>query len=131
MAKRLEEYPVHLGRAGRAEVQPAFLGGMAWYDAYEARHREEWDDSRLVSMFRFSESWDSWEMHPAGDELIVCLSGRMTLHQQHENGETARVVLQDGEYAINPPGTWHTADIDDTVTALFITVGAGTEHRPR
>ena len=41
------------------------------------------------------------------------------------------VTLTAGEYAVNPPGTWHTADVDATATALFITAGAGTEHRPR
>ena len=29
------------------------------------------------------------------------------------------------------PGVWHTADIEGTATALFITAGLGTEHKPR
>ena len=41
------------------------------------------------------------------------------------------MTLQAGEYAINPPGTWHTADVDHEATGLFITAGMGTEHRPR
>jgi hypothetical protein len=40
-------------------------------------------------------------------------------------------VLGPGDYAINPPGSWHTADVAEPVTALFITVGEGTSHRPR
>ncbi len=32
---------------------------------------------------------------------------------------------------INEPGVWHTADVESTATALFITAGLGTEHRPR
>ena len=35
------------------------------------------------------------------------------------------------EYAINAPGVWHTADVTGEATALFITAGKGTEHRPR
>lgn len=36
-----------------------------------------------------------------------------------------------GEYAINPPGVWHTADVEGEATALFITAGLGTEARAR
>lgn len=35
------------------------------------------------------------------------------------------------EYAINEPGTWHTADVQSEATALFVTAGMGTQHRPR
>jgi hypothetical protein len=41
------------------------------------------------------------------------------------------VILDPGKYAINEPGTWHTADVDGEATALFITAGLGTAHRPR
>jgi quercetin dioxygenase-like cupin family protein len=70
-------------------------------------------------------------MHPAGDEAVICLEGAMTLHQEMGDGSTATVTLGPGEYAVNPPGCWHTADIDGPATALFITAGEGTEHRPR
>ena len=40
-------------------------------------------------------------------------------------------MLNPGEYAINDPGVWHTADVESEATALFITSGEGTEHRPR
>jgi hypothetical protein len=29
------------------------------------------------------------------------------------------------------PGTWHTADVAGAATAVFITAGLGTQHRPR
>jgi quercetin dioxygenase-like cupin family protein len=41
------------------------------------------------------------------------------------------VTLRAGDYAINPPGVWHTADVAGETTALFITAGMGTENRPR
>jgi hypothetical protein len=41
------------------------------------------------------------------------------------------VILDPGKYAINEPGTWHTADVDGEATALFITTGLGIAHRPR
>jgi hypothetical protein len=55
----------------------------------------------------------------------------MTLHQEFPDGSTNIVTIGAGEYAINPPGVWHTADIAETATALFITAGLGTEVRGR
>jgi hypothetical protein len=49
-----------------------------------------------------------------------------------EGGRVARQrVARPGQYAINEPGTWHTADVTGETTALFITAGLGTQHRPR
>ena len=55
----------------------------------------------------------------------------MTLHQELADGTTASINIGPGEYAINPPGAWHTADVEGEATALFITAGLGTMHRPR
>jgi quercetin dioxygenase-like cupin family protein len=41
------------------------------------------------------------------------------------------ITLAAGDYAINPPGVWHTADVASPATVLFITSGVGTQHRPR
>lgn len=124
-------HPLHLGRGATAVPQPEFAGGMNWYEAYGARHGEDGKEGRLVSAFTFTESWDSWEMHPAGDEVVICLDGEMTLHQEMADGSTAAVTLTAGEYAVNSPGCWHTADIEAKASALFITAGEGTQHRPR
>jgi mannose-6-phosphate isomerase-like protein (cupin superfamily) len=123
-------HPLHLGLGATAVSQPA-MTGMEWYEGYGARHGGDGAEGRLVSMYRFTENWDMWEMHPAGDEVVLCTAGTMTLHQEHADGSTAIITIGPGEYAINPPGTWHTADIDSEATALFITAGLGTEHRPR
>lgn len=123
-------FPIHLGLGARAVAEPEFTG-MDWYGDYVARHAADGKEGRLVSCHRFAESWDSWEMHPAGDEVVLCLEGAITLHQEHADGSTDTVTLAAGEYAINPPGTWHTADVEREAAALFITAGEGTEHRPR
>ena len=129
--KSLYDFPIHLGRGARAVVEPEFTGAMEWYAAYEQRHAEDLDEGRLVSLFRFAEPWTSWEMHPAGDEVVCCVEGRMTLHQELPDGSSQSIELGPGEYAINPPGAWHTADADGPVVALFITAGKDTTHRPR
>ena len=50
---------------------------------------------------------------------------------QEIGGEEVRTLLGPGEYALNPPGVWHTADVPEAATGLFITAGEGTQHRPR
>ena len=72
-----------------------------------------------------------WEMHPKGCEVVLCTWGSMILHQEHPDGTATTVSLAPGQYAINPPGTWHTADVDGEATAVFITAGLGTQQRPR
>ena len=127
---RIADIPLHLGLGATAVPQPAFTG-VEWYEAYVSRNAADGNEGRLVSFSEFNESWDSWEMHPAGDEVVLCLSGSMTLHQEFPDGRTATVTVNTGDYVINPPGVWHTADLAGPATALFITAGAGTVHRPR
>jgi quercetin dioxygenase-like cupin family protein len=129
--KQLSRFPLHLGLGATAIPQPEMTGGMEWYQGYGERHGGDGAEGRLVSMHSFTGNWDSWEMHPAGDEVVVCTAGEMTLHQEFPDGTTASVTIRNGEYAINPPGVWHTADIAEAATALFITAGLGTEVRPR
>lgn len=128
--KSLEIFPIHLGRDGAMVPQPAFGRDMSWYMDYAQRHAGDGADGRLVCVLPFTEDWKGWERHPAGGELVYCISGRMILHQEMPEGVLTTEIMA-GEYAINPPGIWHTADIPEPSTALFITAGAGTENRPR
>lgn len=123
-------HPLHLGLGATAVPQPEFTG-MDWYEGYGARHDGDGAEGRLVSMYSFTEDWDSWECHPNGTEVVLCTAGRMTLHQEMADGSAATVTIGPGEYAINPPGAWHTADVEGEATALFITSGLGTMRRPR
>lgn len=129
-ARSLFTFPIHLGLGATALPQPAFAG-MEWYEAYAERAAADGAEGRLVSLYVFAESWDSWEMHPAGDEVVICTAGSLMLLQEYPDGRTETVTLGPGDYAINPPGVWHTADVAGEATALFITAGEGTQHRPR
>ncbi len=130
-AHDLSTRPIHLGRNATSSVEPQFTGSPQWYEDYISRHASDGAEGRLVSLFTFREPWEFWEMHPNGSEVVLCTAGRITLHQQHAGGARDTVTLGPGEYAINPPGTWHTADVEGEATAVFITCGLGTEHRPR
>lgn len=129
-APRLEERFVHLGLGARAEVLPPFTG-MEWYEAYGARAAVDGAEGRLVSQYTFTADWTAWEMHPAGAEVVICTHGAMVLVQEWPDRRRETVALAAGDYAINPAGIWHTADVAEAATAIFITAGEGTEHRPR
>ena len=128
---KIENHPIHLGLGATAVVEPVFTGSMDWYAGYVGRHQADGVEGRLVSMHTFDKPWDVWEMHPKGAEVVLCVAGTMTLHQELPDGTKRTVVLAAGEYAINDSGVWHTADVVGKATALFITAGVGTQHRAR
>lgn len=124
-------HPIHLGRGARAVAEPEVTRSLSWYEAYAQRHSGDGAEGRLVAMHTFTESWQGWEVHPHGSEVVLCTAGALTLHQERPDGTKVSVSLGAGQYAINDPGTWHTADVEDRATVIFITAGWGTQHRPR
>lgn len=131
MPHNLTKNPVHLGLGATAEIQPEMTADMSWYEGYGQRHGSDDPQGRLVSMCTFTEDWDMWEMHPKGAEVVLCTGGEMTLVQEMVDGSHKRTTIGEGEYAVNAPGVWHTADVESEATAVFITAGEGTEHRER
>jgi mannose-6-phosphate isomerase-like protein (cupin superfamily) len=74
--------------------------------------------------------WTTWEMHPAGDEVLVLLNGSLAMIFEHPDGRTTRHGVAPGGTLIVPAGVWHRAVDQKAVRMLFITFGAGTRHRP-
>ena len=129
-ARDLRTHPVHLGLGARAEIQPAFTGAE-WYEAYGQRVAADGVEGRLVALHDFTGNWESWEVHPLGDEVVICVSGEMTLIQELQDGTLHSETIRAGKCIINPAGVWHTANIPHAASALFITAGEGTHNRPR
>ncbi len=121
---------VHLGLGSVARELPGFEWTEAYLSGYETATAGDGPDGRLVTMSPQAETWTQWERHPAGDELVVQLAGRSILIQDLPGGEN-RLELGPGQAVINPKGVWHTADVVEPGTALFVTPGVGTEHRER
>ena len=92
--------------------------------------RPELHGGRLVGAFHNASDWDSWEMHPAGDELVCLLSGAIDVVLDEEHGERV-VPLEAGKTFIVPRGVWHRAVVHEAGDTVHITRGAGTQHRPR
>lgn len=128
--KSLRDSPMHLG-LGATTSSLSKITGMDWYEGYGKDTESDGDEGRLVSMYTFTESWNVWEMHPVGEECVICTQGEMVLWQEMKDGSIKKTRLKEGEYAINPKGVWHTSDCDAPCSAIFITPGRGTEHKPR
>lgn len=129
-AFRLDETFVHLGLGGVTRPLPDFSWAPEFLDRYARETASDGPDGRLVSLLPHTNDWTGWERHPAGEELVVVLSGRVRLvYDEGSGGEVAE--LGPSEAVINPKGAWHTADVLEAGLALYITPGLGTEHRPR
>ena len=89
-------------------------------------------DGRLVSAYEFDGAWDSWEVHPNGDEIVLLISGSVEMTLENPDGERDSVSMSTpGQFVIVPRGTWHTATAAEKGTRMFfITDGEGTENRP-
>ncbi|MFF5448471.1 cupin domain-containing protein [Streptomyces sp. NPDC012888] len=126
----LRTTPVHLGLGSRAKP----VGGFAWdpevLQAYSAAVAADGAEGRMVMIFDGDGPGDHWESHPAGDELVVCLSGSVTVTRDVD-GVLDRVLLAPGEATINPAGVWHAVDMEGPASILSITAALGTDHRLR
>ena len=109
------------GEATTKAVTPAFYEELAREFAGFAGHA-------LVSQHAFSEAWQSWEMHPKGDEIVYLLSGDVDFVLWQEGRERILRVERPGTYIVVPKGTWHTARPRASTVMLFITPGEGTKH---
>ena len=90
----------------------------------------ELDHGRLMSAFTFSGAWETWERHPTGEELVMLLSGSVTVTLEEANGARSVQLTSPGSFVLIPPNIWHTAAADVESSLVFLTPGAGTEHRP-
>ncbi|MGC0372498.1 cupin domain-containing protein [Streptomyces sp. SAI-229] len=126
----LRTTPVHLGLGSRAKPVQGFAWDPEVLQAYSAAVAADGAEGRLVTIFDGDGPGDHWERHPAGDELVICLSGSVTVTRDVD-GVPDRVVLGPGEATVNPAGTWHAVDMAGPASILTITAGLGTDHRPR
>ena len=90
--------------------------------------RTELHSGRLMTVFGMQQGRTHWEMHPAGDEIIVVTQGAVTLVLREQGGDR-RVDLACGLACIVPQGVWHMFEARADCQLIAITRGAGTEHR--
>lgn len=83
---------------------------------------------RLLTTSDVKSDMTGWEMHPAGDEVIVAVSAAVDLVFDLPAGPE-RVAVPSGHVAIVPKGVWHRFEVREPGRLMFITAGEGTEHR--
>jgi mannose-6-phosphate isomerase-like protein (cupin superfamily) len=71
----------------------------------------------------------TWEMHPAGDEILYMLSGALDVVLEQPDGEQV-IALRAGTACVVPRGVWHRTVVRVPGDMLAITYGKGTQHRP-
>lgn len=103
----------------------------AFWSELKSGKRTDLESGRLTMLFSFTKDWDSWERHPAGEELVVLVEGEATLVlEKAGGGEEVVALAKPGDFVLVPKDTWHTARTTTKTTMLFVTAGAGTDHRP-
>lgn len=120
----LDSTYIHLRPDERAR---AMEGGASFWAGIAARH--DLDQGRLMGSVDQSKDWDHWERHPAGEEILTLLSGEMVIVLDVDSGEQ-RTTIKAGETFIVPKGVWHRGIVAAPGRLMFVTPGAGTEHRP-
>ena len=126
--------PLHISSIGKnsdpAVILESFNFDGSAFEHYMERYCTEDQPGRIMMIELSPTSWDSWERHTQGEEIVVVLSGTGEFIQEIDGNEY-RLPVKAGNAIINPAGVWHTADIKTPINALYITPCPGTEHKPR
>jgi len=129
----LSETYLHLTPEERAPAIPAgesfwnqLMTGQFVDPKVEAVTQGGW----LVSRFTHGADWPHWEMHPHGDEVLICVSGAMRFDLEHADGTVEEVSLVAGRTLVMPAGVWHRGRGAGPAEIVALTAGRSTQHRP-
>ncbi len=120
----LEATYLNLDGAGAVRAYP---GGNAFWSDIETNPGA---GGTLITVMDGEGPWPHWEMHPEGDEVLVALQGSARLEFEHPDGRMEVHDVAAGATLVVPAGVWHRAVEQHGLKMLFITYGAGTQHRP-
>ena len=70
------------------------------------------------------------EMHPDADEVLVLVSGAVTVVLERPGEATETVAVPAGHAVVVPRGVWHRVEVTEPSHLLFVTPGPGFHHRP-
>jgi len=115
----------YLGLDGAGRVTPLPVGPDFWATIASNPGAA----GTLVTVGTGEGDWPHWEMHPRGDEVLVLLEGRVRMVFERPGGEET-IDMAPGSTLIVPQGTWHRALDQRGLRMLFLTYGAGTQHKP-
>jgi mannose-6-phosphate isomerase-like protein (cupin superfamily) len=102
-------------------------GGDAFWSTLDGR--PELHGGRLLGATAQTGDWPHWEMHPAGDEVLILMSGAFALQIERADGAIDTIEMHAGSTCVVPKGLWHRGLAREPGELVFITPGAGTQHR--
>jgi mannose-6-phosphate isomerase-like protein (cupin superfamily) len=115
----------YLGLDGAGRVTPLPVGPDFWATIAS----NPGAGGTLVTVGTGEGDWPHWEMHPRGDEVLVLLEGSVRMVFERAGGDET-IDMAPGSTLIVPQGTWHRAVAQRGLRMLFLTYGAGTQHKP-
>jgi mannose-6-phosphate isomerase-like protein (cupin superfamily) len=115
----------YLGLDGAGRVTPLPVGPDFWATIAS----NPGAGGTLVTVGTGEGDWPHWEMHPRGDEVLVLLEGSVRMVFERAGGDEA-FDLATGSTLVVPQGVWHRATDQRGLRMLFLTYGAGTQHKP-
>lgn len=98
-----------------------------WPDLISGRLRLQ---GYLVMEGRLQGETAQWESHPEGEELLLLLEGATDLLLETADGVRVIPLRPERPAFLVPRGHWHRFRTPGQARLLFVTFGAGTEHRP-
>lgn len=126
--KILDDFTIEYVSLGAGGALQTFEGGDAFWNL-SAEKFDEIGKSWLITEFEFTEDWQTWEMHPHGEEIVYLLSGAMDLTLDRD-GDLQTLELRGKGLIIIPRHTWHTAKVLEPSKMLVITFGKDTQVKP-
>jgi hypothetical protein len=114
------------GTAGHARATAIPLTRRFWSQLGSGKRRL---NGRLMGMVRRARDSDHWEVHPAGDELLLRLSGEMEVVLRTGSRRKHVKLGARSPCCIVPKGIWHTLLVRKPGALLFVTPGKGTRVR--
>lgn len=117
----------YLGLDGAGKVT-AMAGGAAFWRGIDSNAAA--GAGTLITVNRGEGDWSHWEVHPLGDEVLVTLEGSVRMVFERDGGREETHEMTAGSMLVVPAGVWHRAVNQRGLAMMFITYGAGTEHRP-
>jgi mannose-6-phosphate isomerase-like protein (cupin superfamily) len=110
---------LHLGSDGQLRTgPPRFAEGDHWQVAC---FRVVATDAEVHA--------DHWEVHPAGEEAVCCVTGAFRVHLRAAapDGTDSVVRLRAGEAIVVPRGVWHRVELEEPGAVVSVGVRRGSQ----
>lgn len=98
----------------------------------KAQQDSELADSFTLVLFEVQSAEDVhypiWEMHPEGDELLILISGSLSI-EFDDQAITQEMLLLPQTAFVVPAGSWHRIEVNEPSMLLAVTPRHGTLHK--